>query len=411
MKKDLVTNIIIPRSEHNISRSDINPNALQVLYRLKDAGFDAYLVGGCVRDLLLNLIPKDFDVATNAAPEQVRKLFNNCRLIGRRFRLAHIYFGKQIIEVATFRGKTQHHHAETGMILRDNIYGTIEEDARRRDFTINALYYNIKNFSIVDYIGGIQDLKQKVIRVIGDSIHSYHEDPVRMLRALRLAAKLNFSLAQTTEEPILTLAGLLQNVPRARMFDEIIKWFFSGNSLAAFKLLRRHGLFAVLFPQVEANLIESKNETLIIQGFTNTDKRIAEHMSLNPAFLFAMLLWQPLQKKMQQYQENGQKLFPSLQLAMKEILHQQTEHIAIPRRFKLMIKEIWVLQYRLQQNNPRRIHQALHHPLFRAGYDFLLLRAETGERVKTIASWWTKFQEADDQTRTQMIKSRSNKRS
>ncbi len=385
--------IIIPRTQHKLSRSKINANALKVLYHLKKGGFDAYLVGGCVRDLLLGLEPKDFDVATNAAPEKVRKLFSNCRLIGRRFRLAHIYFGRQIIEVATFRGKTQHHHPETGMILRDNIYGTIEEDAWRRDFTINALYYNSKDFSIVDFTGGMQDLNNKIIRMIGEPKGRYHEDPVRMLRALRFSAKLNFSLDPETKKPISTLAGLLQNVPQARLFDELIKWFVSGHSFETFKLLRQYGLFAVLFPQTEAILTCEKNLKLLVQGFINTDQRIAEKKSLNPAFLFAVLLWQPLQKRIIQYQEQGLRLFPALHRAMPEVLQQQTEHIAIPLRFKRMMKEIWLLQYRLQQKNPKKIAQTLQQPRFRAGYDFLLLRAEAGEKIQALANWWTRVQE------------------
>lgn len=385
--------IIIPRKEHNLSRSKVNTNALKVLYHLKKGGFAAYLVGGCVRDLLLGLEPKDFDVATNAAPEDVRKLFRNCRLIGRRFRLAHIYFGRQIIEVATFRGKTQHHHPETGMILRDNIYGTIEEDAWRRDFTINALYYNSKDFSIVDFTGGMQDLNNKVIRMIGEPKERYHEDPVRMLRALRLSAKLNFTLDPETKKPIANLAGLLQNVPQARLFDEIIKWFVSGHSFETFKLLRQYGLFAVLFPQTEVILTCEKNLKLLAQGFINTDQRIAEQKPLNPAFLFAVLLWPSLQKRIIQGQEQGLRLFPVLHQAMPEVLHRQTEHITIPLRLRRMIKEIWLLQYRLQQKNAKKIAQTLQQPRFRAGYDFLLLRAEAGEKVKALANWWTRAQE------------------
>jgi poly(A) polymerase len=385
--------VIIPQTQHNLSKNKINTNALKVLYQLKKGGFDAYLVGGCVRDLLLGLEPKDFDIATNAAPEEVRKLFRNCRLIGRRFRLAHIYFGRQIIEVATFRGKTQHHHPETGMILRDNIYGTIEEDAWRRDFTINALYYNSKDFSIVDFTGGMQDLNNKIIRIIGEPEQRYHEDPVRILRALRLSAKLNFALDPATKKPIKNLVGLLQNVPRARLFDELLKWFASGHSFATFKLLRKYGLFAVLFTQTEAVLTNEQHMRFVAQGFINTDQRIAEQKSLNPAFLFAVLLWQSLQNKIIQYQRQRLRLFPAIHQAVQEVLHQQTEHVAIPLRFKRMIKEIWLLQYRLQQKNPKKTTQIMQQPRFRAAYDFLLLRAEAGEKVKALANLWTQVQE------------------
>lgn len=360
---------------------------------MQAAGFDAYLVGGGVRDLLVGLHPKDFDVATNATPEEVRKLFRNCILIGRRFRLAHVRFGRDIIEVATFRGEVQYCNVETGMIVRDNVYGTIEEDACRRDFTVNALYYHSKDCSITDYTGGMQDIKNKVIRMIGEPVPRYHEDPVRMLRALRLAAKLHFTLDTATEAPILNLVGLLQNVPPARLFDEIIKWFHSGNSLDAFKLLRQHGLFAVLFPQTEANLIKGANQEvyeLLVHGFSNTDQRMLEQKPLNSAFLFAVLLWWPLQKKVQKYQNEGLKLFAALQSAMQKVLQKQTQHIVIPKRLTQVIKEMWVLQYRFAQRKQRRIAHILRHPRFKIAYDLLLLRNESGENVKELTVWWTR---------------------
>jgi poly(A) polymerase len=367
--------------------ANINPHAVQILQRLTTAGFEAFLVGGCVRDLLLNLKPKDFDIATNAEPEQVKALFRNCILIGRRFRLAHVRFGREIIEVATFRRATEERHVETGMILRDNIYGSIEEDAWRRDFTINALYYNIKDSSIVDYTNGIQDLKNKIVRMIGDPMKRYHEDPVRMLRALRLAGKVNFVIEKETERPISELANLLKNVSKVRLFDEIIKWFKCGNSLAVYKLSLHHGLFQIMFPY-------TKNTNLVRQSFFNTDKRLAMGKSFNPAFLFSVLLWGTLQRELQHHK---------LQFAMQKVLQQQNQHVSIPRRFLLMIKEIWTLQYWLTQRKPKKAYRTLNHIRFRAAYDFLLLRVETGEKLKNLADWWTKFQEADDKTRKNML--------
>lgn len=366
-------------NKHKIPRFTINPHALEVVERLNNTGFDAFLVGGCVRDLLLGIKPKDFDIATNAEPEQVKKIFRNCLLIGRRFRLAHVRFGREIIEVATFRSVTEEHHVETGMILRDNIYGTIEEDAWRRDFTINALYYNIRDESIIDYTGGIEDLDNKIVRMIGDPEQRYREDPVRMLRALRVAGKLDFIIEKQTEEFIFKHSELLKNVSKVRLFDEIVKWFRCGNSLAVYKLALQHGLFKLIFP-------ETKDTDLVKLGFLNTDKRLAAGKSFNPAFLLAVLLWGALQKE-----------------SPHHVLHEQTKHISIPRRYSLMIKEIWSLQNWLKQRKPKKVVRTLQHPRFRAAYDFLLLRVEAGEKLKHLADWWTKFQEADDKTRKNML--------
>lgn len=393
--------MIVSRDAHIISRSNIDPNALKVLYHLKSAGFAAYLVGGAVRDLLVEMTPKDFDIATDARPEQIRKLFRNCLLIGRRFRLAHIRFGREIIEVATFRAASdiqdaERKHSEHGMILRDNVYGTMAEDAWRRDFTINALYYNIRDFTVVDYTGGITDIQHKTIRMIGDPMLRYHEDPVRMLRAVRLAAKLGFTLAKGTAAPIIKLTGLLQNVPAARLFDEINKWFISGKSLATFTLLRKYGLFAVLFPQTEASLggANAAIATAMVKGgFKNTDKRVSDVKPINPAFLFAVLLWWPLQVQITNLQtEEKLSLHEALMRAMQLVLKQQTEHVQIPLRLRIIIKEIWTLQWRLQQQPVKKVNWLLSHPKFRAAYDFLLLRAQAGEEVQAAAAWWTERQ-------------------
>ncbi|MGH8513167.1 MAG: polynucleotide adenylyltransferase PcnB, partial [Gammaproteobacteria bacterium] len=299
-----ITPRIIPRSGHIISRANIDERALKVLYRLKNAGFQAFLVGGSVRDLLLGREPKDFDVATDALPEQVRELFRNCRLIGRRFRLAHVHFGRDIIEVATFRGADAAEEdgrvlTEDGRILRDNVYGNIDNDAWRRDFTVNALYYNIEDFSVVDYVGGMDDIKAGQIRVVGNTQQRFREDPVRMLRAVRFAVKLGFSIHPQTATPIFELAPLLSEIPPARLFEEILKLFLGGCAVQTFEQLRHYGLFGQLFPQVEACLSEEEGgfpHMFLARALQNTDRRIAEGKPVTPAFLISALLWDPMRR-------------------------------------------------------------------------------------------------------------------
>lgn len=391
--------LIIPREKHNISRVNISKNVLKVLYRLKDEGFEAYLVGGCIRDLLCELHPKDFDVATDARPNQIKQLFRNCRLIGKRFRLAHICFGHEIIEVATFRGESndsdQRKHSQHGMILRDNVYGTLAEDAFRRDFAINALYYNVRDFSLVDYVGGMNDFYAKLIRIIGDPTVRYHEDPVRMLRAVRIAAKLGFEIEAKTKRPIKSLVGLLQNVSPARLFDEVIKWFSSGKSLVTFHLLQQYGLFAVLFPQTEAGLGGVHAliaNAMLQQGFISTDTRILQGKKNNPAFLLAVLLWWPLQEQLEHHAKKMPR-YHALVEALHVVSKKQMERITIPRRLSAAMREIWNLQYHLTKCHGKKSRVLLHHPRFRAAYDFLLLRAAAGEDVKEIAEWWTEKQQ------------------
>ena len=296
------TPTIIPRPEHSISRAGISPNALKVLYRLKSAGFAAHLVGGGVRDLLLGREPKDFDVATDARPEEVHRLFRNCRLIGRRFRLAHVHFGPEIIEVATFRAagvaeEVDEFHLDNGRIVRDNVYGNIEEDAWRRDFTVNALYYNVADFSVVDYTDGMTDLRQGVLRLIGDPERRYREDPVRMLRAVRFASKLGFRVEPQTEAPLFELGHLLADIPSSRLFEEVLKLFFGGVALQTFEQLRHYGLFGLLFPLTETSLSREEEHfprTLVSHALANTDERVADGLPVSPTFLFAALLWDPL---------------------------------------------------------------------------------------------------------------------
>ncbi len=401
----------IPRAEHSISRADISRQALKVLYGLKDAGFDAYLVGGGVRDLLLGLHPKDFDVATNATPEQVKSLFSNCRLIGRRFRLAHVHFGREIIEVATFRA---HHDSEPdgdgqmqdGRILRDNVYGDINDDACRRDFTINAMYYCIRDFSVLDFGDAMRDLQARSLRLLGDPEERYREDPVRMLRAIRFAAKLDFTIHPETSKPIHELKHLLQEIPSARLFDEVLKLFFAGHAERTFELLYEYGLFQQLFPQLEKCLAEDEEGLIrrqVSQALKNTDSRLAEGKSINPAFLLSVFMWPALCRHQQKFQARGSSVAEAFHLAADYVLSHQCGRVALPRRFTSMIKEIWALQTRLEQPLRKRVTSLSQQARFRAAYDFLLLRAQFDKHLQKSADWWTEFQEADEARREEMM--------
>ncbi|WP_212744507.1 polynucleotide adenylyltransferase PcnB [Thalassotalea litorea] len=412
------------RDEHNISRKDISDNALKVLYRLNKSGYDAYLVGGGVRDILLGEHPKDFDIATNATPEQIKKLFRNCRLIGRRFRLAHIVFGRDIIEVATFRGhhsnsenkesrpgKQDHSkRSDDGMLLRDNIYGSIEEDAERRDFTINALYYSTKDFKVFDFANGLEDIERRKIRLIGDPETRYREDPVRMLRAIRFATKLDMDIAKDTAQPIRELAPLMANIPAARMFEEYMKLFLSGKARANFDLLADYQLLEFLFPHISQTLAQDaddKSIDFVRQVLFNTDKRINDGKRVTPAFLLAAVLWYEIEKQNQQLLANSDiSSQDAFFVAMSQVLQEQQRSIAIPKRFQLPMKDIFALQHRLTRREGSRAFKTLEHPRFRAGYDFLLYRGKVeGGDVEELAQWWTNFQEASPDTQQQMLKS------
>ncbi|BCX82452.1 poly(A) polymerase [Methylomarinovum caldicuralii] len=403
---------IYPRSQHSISRRQISPSALKVLYRLHKAGFRACLVGGCVRDLLLGREPKDFDVATDAHPEQIRKLFRNCRLIGRRFRLAHVRFGREIIEVATFRAAAPEgagdwaREEETGRVLRDNVYGTIEEDAWRRDFTVNALYYDIADFSVVDYVGGMEDLKAGVLRLIGEPEVRYREDPVRMLRAVRFMTKLGFVLDKSCETLLPRLAHLLEDIPPARLYEEVLKLFLSGCAVQTFEALRHYGLFEPLFPLTEKALARQPDGfplTLVAKALENTDRRLAEDAPVTPYFLYAALLWEPVRLEALRRQAEGVAPVVAVQEAASEVLSAQVRHVAIPKRVALPMREVWTLQPRFERRRGGRPLRLLSHPRFRAAYDFLLLRSEAGEIEPELAEWWTRFQQAGDSERRKMI--------
>nr|WP_282557788.1 polynucleotide adenylyltransferase PcnB [Providencia burhodogranariea] len=409
---------IIPRPEHNISRSDISDNALKVLYRLNKSGFEAYLVGGGVRDLLLGKKPKDFDITTNATPEQIRKLFRNCRLVGRRFRLAHIMFGPEVIEVATFRGhhdqnlpedKNMSQQAQNGMLLRDNIFGSIEDDAIRRDFTVNSLYYNIDDFSVRDYVGGLQDLKDGIIRMIGDPETRYREDPVRMLRAVRFACKLDMRIEPNTAQPIYQLAPLLREIPSARLFEESLKLLQAGQGYSTYKMLIEYHLFDHLFPVISSRFSEhndSPMEKIIEQVLKNTDFRLKNDKRVNPAFLFAAMLWYPVTEHAEKLsQEGGLAYYDAFALAMNDVLDDQCRSIAIPKRITTTMRDIWQLQLRLPRRQGRRASKLMEHPKFRAAFDLLELRANVERRneLQELAIWWDEYQVANNTKQREMI--------
>jgi poly(A) polymerase len=387
---------VVARDGHGISRKDISANALRVLYRLREGGFAGYLVGGAVRDLLIGGHPKDFDVATDATPEQVKSLFRNCRLIGRRFRLAHVIFGREIIEVATFRanvddGSGDRETHEEGRLLRDNVYGTVEDDAIRRDFTANALYYAIEDFSVRDYVGGYEDVQARVLRLIGDPEARYREDPVRMLRAARLAAKLDFTIEPASAAPLPELATLLAGAAPARLFDECLKMFLTGHAEKSFLTLEKHGLLPGLLPETARALTSNRSgalRSMVLQALRNTDQRIAQDKPVTPAFLFAALLWPAYCRELAVLQKQGVDTAVAQQRAADRVTLHQAERIALPRRFSLPMQEIWLLQPRFAQRLRKRVFRLLAHPRFRAAFDFLELRlAATPEVADDVAFW------------------------
>lgn len=402
--------LIIPRDQHTISRKNISQAAIKIIKQLEEAGYLAYLVGGGVRDLLLGGHPKDFDVATNAKPEEIRRLFRSARIVGRRFQIVHVRFGREVIEVTTFRGHhgdaSQHSsRSEDGMLLRDNVYGTLETDAMRRDFTVNALYYTLKDFSVIDYCNGVEDLNNRTLRIIGDPITRYKEDPVRMLRALRFAAKLGFTIESQTAAPIRELGSLLLNVSDARLFEEVLKLFLGGSATATFSLLREYNLLIHLFPGTNSAL-ESGDElgaNLIEQCMVNTDKRIRADKTVTPAFIYAALLWPALQER---FKDLSTQMTPAQAWAQAgtDVINQQLTRTAVPKRFLIPMREIWDLQQRLPIRLGMRALRTLDHPRFRAAYDFLLMREAAGEALDGLGLWWTNYQTASEEEREQMVK-------
>ena len=378
----------------------MSDSALKVLYRLAKSGHRACLVGGGVRDLLLDIQPKDFDVATDATPEEIRALFKNSRIIGRRFRLVHIRFGRDIIEVATFRGQpedSQKTELDThGRILRDNTFGEIEEDAIRRDFTVNALYYDIHDYSVLDYAGGLQDIENRCLRMIGDAATRYQEDPVRMLRAVRFAAKLDFTIEASAADAIYQHGQLLAAIPPARMFDEMIKLFHSGSAVRVFELLREYNLLKYLVPALDEWLQQEPSETMldfVDQALVNTDARVNSGQSLSPGFIFAVLLWPVVHQQANRMQSDRHKMIPALAQVGETVMKRQVRHISIPRRFSQMARDIWASQPRFHRTQGKQPQRLLSFPVFRAAYDFMCIQAMVGLFPLKLSRWWTEFQQ------------------
>lgn len=434
---------VIPRDSHPISRSRISPDALRVLYRLREAGFQAFLVGGCVRDLMLGLQPKDFDVATDALPEEVKRLFRNCRLVGRRFRLAHVFFGREIIEVATFRASGAPPQGEepievdspegeayeseeplddsrdvhdfdeslervvdhSGRILRDNIYGSIDDDVWRRDFTCNALYYNIADFSVWDYCSGFEDVAARRLRLIGDPETRYREDPVRMLRAARFEAKLGFTLEPATAEPIPALRELLAGVPAARLFDETLKLFLTGHGARSFEVLHERGLLGALLPSVADFATRFPNSApirMLKKGLSNTDERVRRDQPVTPSFLFALLLYGPIGLEIERAPRERWNDLGTILDAVERAVRSVLERVAIHRRFTLGMRDMFALQPRLESPRGRRALRTLEHPRFRAAFDLLQLRAEFGMADPALVEWWARLQGSSPEQRNAM---------
>ncbi|QYD69687.1 polynucleotide adenylyltransferase PcnB [Paraburkholderia edwinii] len=439
--------VIIASDIHGIDPTLISRNAIRVTEGLQQAGFRAFIVGGAVRDLLLGIAPKDFDVATDATPEQVQRLFRRARIIGRRFQIVHVQFGQEIIETSTFRAlvdppaaaaapahapesdadgdtdasapaapaapprrlrrdeldRRTHAVDASGRVLRDNVWGEQHEDATRRDFTINAMYYDPATQTVLDYHNGMADVRARLLRMIGDPVTRFREDPVRMLRVVRFAAKLGFEIDDATRAPITSLADLINNVPAARLFDEMLKLLLSGHALACLQRLRKEGLHHGLLPLLDVVLEQPHGERFITLALNKTDARVMAGKPVSPGFLFATLLWHDVQQRWQQYEANGELPVPALHRAMDDVLDMQTEKLAIHKRFSADMREIWGLQMRLERRSGRSALKLIEHQRFRAGYDFLLLRSESGELDESVATWWTEFINGDAAAREALL--------
>src|SRR6195952_2199248 len=391
--------------EHGIDPQLVSANAVRVTQTLQEAGFKAFLVGGAVRDLLLGIKPKDFDIATNATPEQIKRLFRRAFIIGKRFQIVHVMFGQDLLEVTTFRGagdaaapKDEH-----GRVLRDNTFGLQHEDAVRRDFTINAMYYNPATEEVLDYHGGIEDIRARMLRIIGQPEARYREDPVRMLRVVRSAAKLTFSIEPATGAPIPVMAPLINNVPAARIFDEMLKLLMSGQALACLQQLRKEGLHHGLLPLLDVVLEQPMGEKFVALALSNTDARIVQGKPVSPGFLFASLLWHQVLEKWRAYQAAGEPSIPALYQAADDVLNGQTEQLALQRRIATDMRDIWAMQPRFERRSGKSPYKMLEHPRLRAGYDFMLLRCESGELDAELGTWWTAFMEADGPGREELL--------
>ena len=401
--------VVLGLGKHGIRRDAISSGSRRTVETLQQQGYKAYVVGGAVRDLLAGISPKDYDVATNATPEQVRQCFRRSRIIGRRFQIVHVMMGSETIEVTTFRGHHEQHGGNkaqtdaTGRVLRDNVFGNQMDDAARRDFTVNALYFDPSSETILDYHHGVADLKQKTLRMIGDPKTRYREDPVRMLRAVRLAAKLGLTIDPATRKPISELSGLIGNVPPSRLFDEMLKLLTSGHAVRCVQQLRADGLHHGLLPLLDVILEQPLGERFVMLALENTDRRVREGKPISPGFLFATLLWHDVLAKWETIKAAGERPTPALYQAMDEVLEVQAEKLAITRRTAGDIKDIWALQPRFEQRSGKRPYGVLEQPRFKASYDFLLLRAESGEVENELAQWWTDFLNHDGDARAAML--------
>jgi poly(A) polymerase len=395
----------VPREKHGLARDALSPSAAKVCTVLREAGFSAYVVGGAVRDLLLDIKPKDFDVATDARPEQIKPLFRRALIIGRRFRLVHVMLGSETVEVSTFRAADPDtaEKDEHGRVLRDNVFGTQAEDARRRDFTVNALYYDAATEEVVDFHGGLRDLKKRVLRVIGDPTTRYREDPVRMLRAVRLAAKLGLTLDPSTKAPIRDLAPLMDRVPPARLFDEMLKLLLSGHASACLRQLRDVGLHKGLLPLLDVILEQPLGERFVTLALAQTDERVLTERPVSPAFLFAALLWHEVLAAWKAHEARGERSIPALENAMDEVLDTQCAKLAITRKLTATMREVWGMQPRFDMRSGQRPYRLIESPRFRMAYDFLALRAASGEVPAELEAWWRGFNAGDADTRKAML--------
>jgi poly(A) polymerase len=395
----------VPAAGHNIKRNLISPGALKVCEVLAEHGFQVYVVGGAVRDLLLGIRPKDFDIATDARPEQIKPLFRRALLIGRRFRLVHVMLGSETIEVSTFRAADSQpaEKNEHGRVLRDNVFGTIEEDARRRDFSVNALYFDCKTGEVIDYHGGLADLKKRTLHIIGDAETRFREDPVRMLRAVRLGAKLGLSIDSATRAPIKRLAPLLEHVPPPRLFEEMLKLLLSGHASACLRQLRDEGLHKGLLPLLDVILDQPLGERFVTLALSQTDERVVSDRPVSPAFLFAALLWHEVLAAWKAREKRGERRVAALEAAMDEVLDAQSGKLAITRRLTATMREVWAMQPRFEERSGQRPHRLLESPRFRMGYDFLALRAASGEVPAEVEAWWRAFQGADPDARQELL--------
>jgi poly(A) polymerase len=403
--KDPTQPVVLTAKEHGIDPKLVSANAVRVTNTLQQAGFKAFLVGGAVRDLLLGVKPKDFDIATDATPEQVKKLFRRAFIIGRRFQIVHVMFGQDLLEVTTFRGASAEDAPkdEHGRVLRDNTFGEQHEDAVRRDFTINAMYYDPATQTVLDYHGGMDDIRSKTLRIIGVPEARYREDPVRLLRVVRFAAKLNFSIASETRAPIKVMAPLINNVPAARVFDEMLKLLMSGHAWACLQQLRKEGLHHGLLPLLDVVMEQPLGEKFVRLALANTDERVKQGKGVSPGFLFASLLWHQVLEKWKAYQAAGEYPIPALHLAADDVLNTQTDTLALQRKIAADMRDIWAMQPRFERRVGKSPYKLLEHPRMRAGYDFLLLRCASGELDQEIGEWWKAFIDGDGAAREDLL--------